>query len=89
MEYGHEQAVADEITGGVHITPRRSEAGVLLLSARNVVDGTLSLHQVDDVPRSEFERITRRLRIREGDELLSCSGSVAVRVQSHLGSKPT
>jgi type I restriction enzyme S subunit len=64
------------ITDGEHITPQRSASGVLLLSARNVLDGRLALADVDYVPRSEYDRIAKRLIINPGDVLLSCSGTV-------------
>ena len=64
------------ITDGEHITPQRSASGVLLLSARNILDGRLSLGDVDYVPRSEYDRIAKRLVINPGDVLLSCSGTV-------------
>lgn len=64
------------ITDGEHITPRRSESGVLLLSARNVLNGQLDLSVVDYVPEEEHLRLSQRLSVMAGDVLLSCSGSV-------------
>ncbi len=64
------------ITDGEHITPQRSGSGVLLLSARNVLNGRLDLTEVDFIPDDEHERLCKRLTIAEGDVLLSCSGSV-------------
>jgi len=64
------------ITDGEHITPRRTAEGVLLLSARNVLNGSLALEDVDYVPEDEYERIARRIEIHAGDVLLSCSGTV-------------
>jgi len=73
-------ASADQCTGritdGEHITPHRSESGILLLSARNILNGRLSLEHVDHIPETEYERISKRLIIEQGDVLLSCSGSV-------------
>ncbi|MFH0340908.1 MAG: restriction endonuclease subunit S [Chromatiales bacterium] len=64
------------ITDGEHITPERTASGIFLLSARNVLDGRLSLTDVDFVPQHEYDRIAKRLVINSGDVLLSCSGSV-------------
>ena len=64
------------ITDGEHITPRRTSEGVLLLSARNVLNGRLALDDVDYVPEDEYERIAKRIAIQAGDVLLSCSGTV-------------
>ncbi len=59
------------ITDGEHITPRRTSEGVLLLSARNVLNGRLALEDVDHVPEDEYERIAKRIAIQSGDVLLS------------------
>lgn len=64
------------ITDGEHITPERSTSGILLLSARNVLNGRLSLERVDHVPERVFKVLSKRLTIEPGDVLLSCSGSV-------------
>lgn len=64
------------ITDGEHLTPERSDGGVLLLSARNVRDGFLLLESVDYVSESVYRTLTKRLKIEAGDVLLSCSGSV-------------
>ena len=64
------------ITDGEHITPRRTSEGVLLLSARNVLNGRLALDDVDYVPEEEYQRIAKRIAIQAGDVLLSCSGTV-------------
>jgi len=64
------------ITDGEHITPERSKSGILLLSARNIQDGYLSLEDVDFVPNNIYEKLKQRLIIEPGDVLMSCSGSV-------------
>ena len=68
--------LTEYVTDGEHITPKRSESGVLLLSARNVQNGSISLEKVDFIPESEYQRISKRLKIEIGDVLLSCSGTV-------------
>jgi type I restriction enzyme S subunit len=64
------------ITDGEHITPERSQAGVLLLSARNVLNGKLSLDEVDYISPAVHGKLKARLSIEPGDTLLSCSGTV-------------
>ena len=64
------------ITDGEHITPERSNSGVLLLSARNIQNGYLLLENVDFIPDNVYEILSRRLTIEPGDVLMSCSGSV-------------
>jgi type I restriction enzyme S subunit len=65
-----------QITDGEHQTPRRTTAGNMLLSARNVQNGYLDFDNVDWVDDAEFQRISRRCRPMRGDVLISCSGSV-------------
>jgi type I restriction enzyme S subunit len=46
------------------------------LSARNVLNGTLSFDDIDFVSHETHRLLQKRLRVVEGDVLLSCSGSV-------------
>ena len=70
------EEIAVKITDGEHITPRRSESGRCLLSARNIQDGAIDLRNVDYVDDDEFQRIRRRCDPDWGDVLVSCSGSI-------------
>jgi type I restriction enzyme, S subunit len=70
------EEVSDKITDGEHITPKRTESGYYLLSARNIQNGYLKLKNVDYVPKKEYLRIRNRCNPEEGDILISCSGSV-------------
>jgi Restriction endonuclease S subunits len=70
------QDICSKITDGEHITPKRSETGHYLLSARNVTNEGIILEDVDFVPDDEFERIRKRCDPNIGDILISCSGSV-------------
>lgn len=70
------QDICSKITDGEHATPRRSESGFYLLSARNVTNDGIVLEDVDFVPLDEFERIRSRCDPNIGDILISCSGSV-------------
>jgi type I restriction enzyme S subunit len=73
-------AVADQlcsaVTDGEHITPHRTETGVYLLSARNILDGRLRLDEVDFISPATHAILCRRLYIESGDVLMSCSGTV-------------
>ena len=64
------------ITDGEHATPRRSDKGIYLLSARNVLNHALQLEDVDYIDEDEYERIAKRIVPQAGDVLLSCSGTV-------------
>jgi type I restriction enzyme, S subunit len=64
------------ITDGEHATPERTDQGVYLLSARNVLDGRISLEKVDYISEETHLQLEKRFKIEEGDVFLSCSGSV-------------
>ena len=64
------------ITDGEHATPRRTEEGIYLLSARNVLNHALQLEDVDYIDEEEYSRIARRVIPQAGDVLISCSGSI-------------
>ncbi len=68
--------ISDLITDGEHATPRRTEEGIYLLSARNVLNHTLQLDDVDYIDEEEYNRIARRVTPQAGDVLISCSGSI-------------
>jgi type I restriction enzyme S subunit len=64
------------ITDGEHSTPKRVTDGIFLLSARNVLNHSLQLDDVDYIDQTEYDRIAKRVIPQEGDVLISCSGSV-------------
>ena len=68
--------ITDYITDGEHATPRRSSEGIYLLSARNILNHALRLDDVDHIDQAEYDRIAKRVIPREGDVLVSCSGTV-------------
>lgn len=68
--------IALQVTDGEHQTPRRTETGYYLLSARNIKNGYLELSDVDYVDEEEFNRIKKRCHPEENDILISCSGTI-------------
>jgi type I restriction enzyme S subunit len=68
--------ISIKVTDGEHATPKRTDSGFKLLSARNVTNEGIRLHKVDYVGEDEFLRIRRRCNPQKGDVLISCSGSV-------------
>lgn len=64
------------ITDGEHSTPKRTKEGIYLLSARNVLDHSLQLKDVDYINRDEYLRIAKRVVPKKGDILISCSGTI-------------
>ena len=64
------------ITDGEHATPRRTDKGIYLLSARNILNHALQLDDVDYIDEEEYSRIARRVVPQAGDILISCSGSI-------------
>ncbi|CAM4458380.1 restriction endonuclease subunit S [Vibrio agarivorans] len=75
-EWSKLQDLCFKITDGEHSTPKRTETGHYLLSARNVTNEGIILGDVDYVPDFEFARIRNRCDPNIGDILISCSGSV-------------
>jgi type I restriction enzyme S subunit len=71
-------SIARIVTDGEHLTPQRVDSfqGFYLLSARNILDGKISLDSVDYVDQSEYNRIANRCNPSRNDILISCSGSV-------------
>lgn len=67
---------ATKITDGEHKTPRRSESGVPLLSARSIQSGWIDFEATDFVPAEEYEVLRRRIQPQTGDILISCSGTI-------------
>ena len=70
------ESVATKITDGEHLTPRRTNEGIKLLSARNVRDGFLAFDDVDYIDDVEYRRISKRCNPELDDILISCSGSI-------------
>ena len=70
------EELTELITDGEHATPRRVDSGIYLLSARNVLNHTLQLDDVDYINDKEYNRIAKRVIPVEGDVLISCSGTV-------------
>lgn len=68
--------ICTQITDGDHITPERASCGVYLLSARNVLNGEITVDDVDYVPESEYDRMIKRCFPQHGDILISCSGTI-------------
>lgn len=64
------------ITDGEHATPRRTDKGIYLLSARNILNHALQLDDVDYIDEEEYTHIARRVVPQAGDVLISCSGSI-------------
>jgi type I restriction enzyme, S subunit len=68
--------MADKVTDGEHITPKREQAGIPLLSAKNIRDGYIDFSAVDYVSVQEHQRIRKRCDPSPGDVLISCSGTI-------------
>lgn len=68
--------ISKRITDGEHLTPRRSNSGYYLLSARNILNGRINLLEVDYVGEIEYRRIRQRCNPEAGDVLISCSGTI-------------
>lgn len=70
------EKVCKQITDGEHVTPPREKSGIYLLSARNVMNGEVSLEDVDYISEETYNRLKKRVVPQEGDILISCSGTI-------------
>jgi type I restriction enzyme, S subunit len=68
--------ISTKITDGDHHTPARSIDGIFLLSARNILNGSIDLSDVDYVPDCEYQRMIKRCYPEAGDIFISCSGTI-------------
>ena len=68
--------LSNTISDGEHSTPKRSDRGFYLLSARNIQNSHLDLSDVDYVEEEEYQRIRKRCAPEFSDVLISCSGTV-------------
>jgi len=69
--------ISRQITDGEHTTPKRTDKGIKLLSARNIQNGYLDFSKgVDYIDQNEYERISKRCKPEYNDVLMSCSGTV-------------
>lgn len=78
--------ICDRITDGEHATPKRTEKGIYLLSARNIQNHKFDLEDVDFIGNDEYERISKRIIPQVDDVLISCSGTIGrvTRVKQHF-----
>jgi len=70
------EKICSRITDGEHLTPKRAENGIYLLSARNVHNGFFLLDDVDFFLESEYQKFKKRVNPEMGDLLISCSGTI-------------
>jgi len=68
--------VCTRVTDGEHKTPRRSEAGVPLLSARSIQRGWIDFSATDFIDDGEYELLRKRIEPQIDDVLISCSGTI-------------
>ncbi|WP_317137696.1 restriction endonuclease subunit S [Methanochimaera problematica] len=68
--------ICEKITDGEHATPRRTDDGIYLLSARNIKNHKIDVNDVDFIDQEEYERISKRIVPQKGDVLVSCSGTI-------------
>jgi type I restriction enzyme S subunit len=72
------EEVSEFITDGTHGSPTRTADanGIPLLSAKNVFDGEIRWDEFDCVPPAELEEFQKRVRLKKGDVLMTCVGSI-------------
>ena len=70
------EAVSTKVTDGDHHTPKRTQDGIKLLSARNVRNGSVDMENTDFVGQAEYDRMIKRCFPQKEDILISCSGTI-------------
>ncbi|MDN7247103.1 restriction endonuclease subunit S [Planococcus shenhongbingii] len=69
--------ILDLLKDGTHGTHRNVEAGIYLLSAKNIKNGKVNIDSTDRlISREEYEKIHRNFELRSGDILLTVVGSI-------------
>ncbi|WP_321343081.1 restriction endonuclease subunit S [Breoghania sp.] len=68
--------VVGKLTDGSHNPPKGQEAGLPMLSARNVDDGAINFDQFRWIDPDAFEAEDRRTRVTSGDILLTIVGAI-------------
>lgn len=69
------ESVSKKITDGEHLTPKRTEKGEMLLSAKNVRDGYISYSDFDNISKEDFEKCLKRCKAEIGDILIVSVGA--------------
>ena len=67
--------ICDLVTDGSHQTPPRLKSGKLMLSARNVRDGHISMNEISYVSEDHFNREIKRCQPQKNDILLVSVGA--------------
>ena len=72
-------AVCSSLTDGDHLAPPKAEEGVPFITVSAMNDGNVSLHKATRfVSRSYYEGLSDNRRARDGDILLSVTGSLGI-----------
>jgi type I restriction enzyme S subunit len=68
--------IALNITDGSHNPPRKINAGIPMLSARNIQNGTITFDEVRYISVNEFLNENNRTKLEQGDVLLTIVGTI-------------
>jgi type I restriction enzyme S subunit len=77
-----------QISDGSHNPPPRSEGGVPMLSARNVLDGQILFSDYRRISEADYARELRRVKIAAGDVLLTIVGTIGRSAVVHANHLP-
>lgn len=69
-------AVSSKVTDGTHKTPNYTKTGVIFISAKDIMNGTLNLNSEKYISRLEHEQLYKRCNPKKGDLLVTKSGSI-------------
>lgn len=68
--------LSELVTDGDHNPPKRTQAGVPYLTARHVLDGTLSQEDCTFVSPDDYKQSQRRYKPQKDDVVLTCVGTL-------------
>ena len=70
------EAIAYNVTDGSHNPPRKLQTGIPMLSARNIVNGSILFDEVRYISPEDFKNENARAKLEQGDVLLTIVGTI-------------
>jgi len=68
--------ISKKITDGTHKTPKYIEKGVVFLSAKNILEQTISFEKIRFISKNEHKELIKRCNPEFGDVMLTKSGTI-------------
>ena len=65
-----------DVRDGTHDTPKYQEEGYPLITSKNVVDGRIIFDNVNFISKEDFDNISKRSRVDDGDIIMPMIGTI-------------